>query len=202
MMKKYFAPAVVVVSIFLFTAARVEAQGPPNPCCAIVAVDAATGVATAKITADGRVFQFKPKNPAITTLQLGQPVYANFAKSQVSVDGRTVCCVMTSGPQFVAPPIGAATLAGEPAVISAAANNNTACCVVTGIDYRSGIISGRDEKTGYTFKFIVKFLSWQDSTSAFSNAAIGQKIWADFRHRDVKMEYQKICCSIIEESDH
>jgi len=63
------------------------------PCCYVTAIDSRTGLVTAKENASSRAFQFKPTNAKqIRDLRVGSPVYANFAKSQVSLDGHVACC--------------------------------------------------------------------------------------------------------------
>lgn len=81
----------------------------PGACCVITAIDAASGTVSAKDNATGNVFEFKPRNAAIIgTLRVGQSVQANFARNQVSLDGRTVCCTITR------PPAAAAAVDREP----------------------------------------------------------------------------------------
>jgi hypothetical protein len=77
-----------------------------------------------------------------------------------------------------------------------------ACCVVTAVDLTHGIMSGRDQTTGYTFKFVVATLSGQDSAKVVRNTTVGQKVWADLVGKGVEVTYGKICCAIIAESDH
>lgn len=84
--------------------ALASAQQPAAPCCAITAIDAATGVVTAKVTANGAAFQFKVTDGRLMrALRVGQGVYANFSARQVSLDGRSACCAITSGPTAPAP---------------------------------------------------------------------------------------------------
>ncbi len=92
---RYFAPAIIVISL-----APVSARAQtPTACCSITTVEAATGVVTGTITANGNVFQFKVTNArTLATLRVGQGVFANFRTRQVSLDGRTACCAITSGP--------------------------------------------------------------------------------------------------------
>jgi hypothetical protein len=79
--------------------APVGAQQPAAPCCGITRIDAASGIVTARVTANGQVFQFKVADArALGSLRVGQGVYANFAGKQVSLDGRRACCAITSGP--------------------------------------------------------------------------------------------------------
>src|SRR4051812_24492833 len=107
------------LAIFLVASAAI-AQGNrasgttvPRACCVVVSIDAATGIATAKVNANGNVFQFKTSRPgSIAALAPGQSVYANFANHQVSIDGRTACCVMTSAPQAAVGSVPTAGAAG------------------------------------------------------------------------------------------
>jgi len=72
---------------------------PRGACCSITAVDTRSGVVTAKEASSGKTFEFKARNPAATgTMKVGQAVYANFTNNQVSLDGRTVCCSITTPP--------------------------------------------------------------------------------------------------------
>jgi hypothetical protein len=80
-----------------------------------------------------------------------------------------------------------------------------ACCVVTSLDLVKGIVGGRETSTGYTFKFIVfppGHMTPQDSASLIRHIAVGQKVWASLQGKGVEVIYGKLCCAIIEESDH
>ena len=80
-----------------FAGRSVAAQA--TPCCGIVGIDLATGIVTAKVTATGYHFEFRVTNQrTLASLKVGQGVYANFAGKQASIDGRTSCCAITSGP--------------------------------------------------------------------------------------------------------
>ena len=71
----------------------------PSACCSITAIDRATGLVSAKVAAGSQVFQFRVTNTrTLPTLRVGQGVYANFTTRQVSLDGRSACCAITSGP--------------------------------------------------------------------------------------------------------
>ena len=93
--------ASLLISMVFFSTTEAKAQKKPlDPCCGILAVDVRTGVVTAKVNATGNVFEFKASNPAtVTTLKPGQPVFANFANHQISLDGRTAYGTMTSAPR-------------------------------------------------------------------------------------------------------
>src|SRR5207237_8426000 len=72
----------------LALAPRAEAA---DPCCAITAINAHTGVVTAKETATGRTFEFHvPDAKLLSSLKVGQGVFANFTSKQVSHDGQTI----------------------------------------------------------------------------------------------------------------
>ena len=66
---------------------------PAEPCCGITAIDAATGIATAKEIATGRVFRFEIKDKAmLSSLKVGQKVFADFGSSKVRIHGSEPCC--------------------------------------------------------------------------------------------------------------
>src|ERR1700682_5479752 len=70
---------------------------PLSPCCNVTAVDAGTGMVTAKENATGKIFQFKVTDAELLkSLKVGQGVYANFGAMQVSLDGSTACCSIIS----------------------------------------------------------------------------------------------------------
>lgn len=72
----------------------------PQPCCAVTATDVATGIVSARVNATGQTFQFGVKDAAtLKSLKVGQPIYANLAANQISVDGRTLCvpCIVAPG---------------------------------------------------------------------------------------------------------
>lgn len=211
-MQRRVIPAVVLLVGNLLVSGRSEAQPGlvPAPCCVIVSIDATTGVASAKVSVNGTVFQFRANSPATLSprLSTGQTVYANFRNGQVSVDGRRVCCQIVTEAAVASPSVtaaaGAAPGASELTAAPTAADDNTACCVVTGVDMRAGVISAKDPKTGYTFKFTVIHgkLSAQDSATLVRLATIGQKVWADFHYKGVKLDQSTLCCVIIELYDH
>ena len=79
-----------MAAALLFAAMSLDAA---EPCCSITGIDQRAGVVTARETATGRVFQFRPQNAALLNqLKVGQEIYANFARAQVSVDGAAPCC--------------------------------------------------------------------------------------------------------------
>jgi len=99
-------PTHPAIAVMLLGAVPAAAQVTP-PCCAITAIESATGVITARINSNGNTFQFKVTDRrTLGTLKVGTAVYANFTTHQVSLDGRSACCTVTSGPT-------AATLTGR-----------------------------------------------------------------------------------------
>ena len=73
---------------------------PAEPCCNVTAVDSATGIVTAKVTATGRVFRFEVKDRALlASLKVGQGVWADFGTSKVRIYGASPCCgIVGHGP--------------------------------------------------------------------------------------------------------
>jgi hypothetical protein len=109
---------------------------------------------------------------------------------------------MTTGPQL-ATSVNAVAADAEPETSGSPLNEHPACCVVTGVDITKGIMSGRDLKTGYTFKYVVlNPRVAQDSMKVVWATTPGQKIWADLKGKGVSAIYGIMCCRIIEESDH
>jgi len=85
----------------LAPAVRPQALSP----CSITAISPSTGIVSAKVNASGAVFQFKVTDAKLlASLHVGQGVYANFTAMQVSLDGKKVCCEITSPPQTPASP--------------------------------------------------------------------------------------------------
>ncbi len=73
---------------------------PAEPCCSVTAVDSATGIVTAKVSATGRVFRFEVKDRAmLASLKAGQGVWADFGTSKVRINGMEPCCsIVGRGP--------------------------------------------------------------------------------------------------------
>jgi len=85
---------VLVLAVFLAGAPRVHAA---SPCCTITNVDQKTGTVTANETATSRVFTFKVTDAKLlSSLKIGQGVYANFTTKQVSLNGTQACCAITN----------------------------------------------------------------------------------------------------------
>lgn len=91
-------PCAAVLVAAAFPAGAAAAQQ-PRPCCTITALDAQTGIASARDNASGNVFEFRARVPAmLARVRVGQAIHANFATKRVSIDGRTVCCAINKAP--------------------------------------------------------------------------------------------------------
>jgi hypothetical protein len=90
----------------LFCCSFASAARAQAPCCSVTAIDVRTGVISAKVNANGETFEFKINDARVLPgLRVGQPVYANFAAKQISLDGRSIAGPIISGPQAVPAPI-------------------------------------------------------------------------------------------------
>lgn len=95
--------------LLLSSAGRAQVK----PCCTITALDARSDTATARENATSRVFVFKVSDARLfASLRVGQGVYANFTSHQVSIDGKSACCVILS---ITPPPSSAPQSAPAPA---------------------------------------------------------------------------------------
>lgn len=66
---------------------------PAEPCCSVTAIDTGTGIITATELATGRVFRFEVKDRALlTSVKIGQKVFADFGTSKVRIQGMEPCC--------------------------------------------------------------------------------------------------------------
>jgi hypothetical protein len=72
-----------VLVVIVFAASEVRAA---EPCCGVTAVDARSGVVTARQTATGRTFQFKLDDTSLASaIKVGQTVEADFQTGKVTV---------------------------------------------------------------------------------------------------------------------
>src|SRR5437870_6605766 len=158
-----------MAAALLFAAMSLDAA---EPCCSITGIDQRAGVVTARETATGRVFQFRPQNAALLNqLKVGQEIYANFARAQVSVDGASPCC----------------TIVGA----KATATPGTPCCNVTGIDQRVGLVTASETATGRTFQFRPQ------NAVLLNQLKIGQQVYASFAAGQVSVDGITPCCGIV-----
>src|SRR5581483_6760914 len=131
-----------------------SAVTPATPCCDITAVNVRTGVATAKVNATGQIFQFKAPANVLSSLHVGQGIYANMQTSQVSVDNANPCCEIVSS--AISPAIGTSSTTGLSAPATQAASAPTSgdpCCQITSINVRTGLATAKVNATGQTFQF-------------------------------------------------
>jgi hypothetical protein len=191
MIELRFAPAALLVSIVLFYTARADAQKPFDPCCGIIAVDAAAGIVTAKVNATGNVFQFKLNNPAtLAGLKPGQAVYANFTNHQVSLDGFEPCCGMTSGAHPFSPVDGMRVNAQpntppdgiHPNLPPDGYRPSEPCCGIVAVDAVAGIVSVKVNATGSIFQFK------PSNAATLASLKPGQAIYANFTNHQVSLD--------------
>jgi GH25 family lysozyme M1 (1,4-beta-N-acetylmuramidase) len=94
-------PLLFAVSAFVACSGALASRGTAQqagPCCSITAIDAQTGVVSARDDATNQTFQFIGPQPRFAArLRVGLPVYADFTSGHVSVNGRTECCTIVSG---------------------------------------------------------------------------------------------------------
>lgn len=82
------------------TAGAATLSAPPS-CCAIVRVEVAKSIVTARETATGFTFRFTVKNRRLLgTLKVGQPVWADFAAKTVKLRATDAspCCAIVETP--------------------------------------------------------------------------------------------------------
>jgi len=102
-----------------------------SPCCNITGIDQKTGVVTARETATGRVFTFTVTNAKLlSSLKIGQGVYANFKNMQVSLDGRTAAgTIVSNSPAAAAAASSAANVASLADLAAIMQQNSNAYCI-------------------------------------------------------------------------
>ncbi len=213
MIESRFAPAALLVSLVLLSAAGARAQDSGtngdvtraslhDPCCMIVAVDAETGIVTVKVNATGNVFQFKPNGfspvdsyrAALASLKPGQAVYANFTNHQVSLDGRTACCTMTSGPHPFSP-VDSYRVNATPRQPPDGIHSNTPpdsspdsyrplkpCCTIAAVNAEAGIVTVKVNATGNVFQFK------PGNSAALASLKPGQAVYANFTNHQLSLD--------------
>lgn len=93
------APCCGMIGVAGTAAGHVKgAVDPGEPCCGITAIDARSGVVTARVSATGRTFRFTVTDAAtLQSLRAGQGVWADFATKKVRIYGAAPCCsIVTS----------------------------------------------------------------------------------------------------------
>jgi Cu/Ag efflux protein CusF len=168
-----------VISVLILSSAaqaQVRAKSSDSePCCAIVSVDAAKGVAAARDKA-GKIFQFSVKDAALLkSLRVGQAVFADYTTGKVRIHGSEPCCAIISTAPVATPDVKPA----EP------------CCGLTAIDAATGIVTAKELATGRVFRFEVK------NAALLHSLKVGQKVFADFGSSKVRIHGAQPCCNII-----
>ena len=111
-MKHPFAVTAMMLIVLSGVTGRAQAS---EPCCNVTAIDARTGVVTAKDKASGREFKFHVTQAAsLRTLRAGSPVYADFAAKNVSLNEGAVCCAIVAISAARGAPSGVQGNAGRP----------------------------------------------------------------------------------------
>jgi hypothetical protein len=173
------------------------------PCCTVTGIDAHSAIVTAKDKANGRPFKFHVTNRSLLrALRVGAPVYANFARKQVSLDGRSACCRITAlgsaplvverpvapapAPRLQAPAAGALPQATT-AVPRPAANPAAPCCAIIAIDARSASVSAKENASGRLFQF---------HAANAASLRVGAPVYANFSRKQVSLDGRSACCAI------
>ena len=123
-----------------------------KPCCVVTAIDARTGLVTAKVRATGKTFQFKADAAARRSLKVGSAVFANFKTNQISLDGKKACCQIVAARRVrPAEPAGARTMEGLTQLNSIALSSSS---VVGGVTVSGTVVLNRAAgSSGVTVKF-------------------------------------------------
>jgi len=148
------------------------------PCCSITGIDQKTGIVTARETATGRVFTFTVTNAKMRgSLRVGQGVYANFAKMQVSLDGIVTCCAISSlQPQGKT--LNAGSVAPPPGV-----PRDLPCCSITQV---SGNLYTAKSSAGTYFVFTPN--PAPAGLTSNRQLAVGQTLYANFTTKQVSLD--------------
>lgn len=89
--------AVASPALMPATPSRTNPSPAGGACCRINAIDLRNNVVSATTNAGNQGFEFLVKDAALLrALKVGQSVFANFSTRQVSLDGRTACCLMVA----------------------------------------------------------------------------------------------------------
>jgi hypothetical protein len=115
-----------LVLAFLFSSVFAATIAAPQvtPGGTITAVNAKTGVVTAKVNSTGQVFTFTLANNALLgQVQAGQAIFVNLGRKQVSLDGKTA-----SGTILILSPIGASLAPSIRGQSGSSASSGTGAC--------------------------------------------------------------------------
>lgn len=184
-------PLVLAAFVCLLTApSAADAQKPRKsdaaPCCAIIAVDVASGIATARARS-GAVFRFEVKDATLLrSLRVGQAVNADFGSGKVRIHGAEPCCTIIRPAEPAGQQVKPAEPVGRPDLKTA-----EPCCNITAVDLATGIVTATEVATGRVFRFEVK------DAAMLKSLNVGQKVFADFGTGKVRIHGSEPCCAII-----
>ena len=65
------------------------------------------------------------------------------------------------------------------------------CCNVTGVDYRTGMVTAQNTATGQTFQFKVS------NASLLKTLRVGQGVYGDFATKQVSVGGAEPCCNMV-----
>jgi hypothetical protein len=154
--------------------------GTPPPASTIMAIDATTGLVTARENSTGRVYQFRLNGPAqVSSLSVGQGVFVNFAHKQVSLDGKNVSgsIIGIQGTESTKP------------VEHAGGSDPTA--EITNIDFATGLATARETSTGRVFQF--KF----QNSALLKSVHQGQGVFVNFAMKQISLDGKSVSGSIV-----
>lgn len=207
-------PLFFVVVTTLVVGLNLAAQTKVQPSSHITAIDTRTGVVAAKVDASGEDFRFTLINPALlSTLKIGEGVYANLQTKQVSLDGQHVAGTIVSigaskgtlAPASPIAPSGATpgskapvTPSSFPSPTGMGRGGTTpppaqgprdaapACCGITSIDARQNLASARENSTGRSFQFKA------NNPTAMASLRAGQHVYANFPAKQVSLDGKSV----------
>ncbi|MGB6431034.1 MAG: hypothetical protein WBF06_10640 [Candidatus Acidiferrales bacterium] len=152
----------------------VAAAARASACCTVTAINASTGIVTARVTATGQTFTFAASGSVLNSLRVGQGVYANLTAKQVSLDGKTSCCAILS--------TAVAAQAATSALSGAAPASTGPCCSITAVNAQSNLITG-ESATGIYFVF-----SLTSIMAIPPGVSVGRKVYANFSTKAVSLD--------------
>ncbi len=192
------AAAALLVLAFAIDARAIE------PCCGITAINTKTGIVTARVNSTGQTFQFAVKNAAtLSSLKIGQGIYANLSAKQASLDGRTASFAIVNaspvdGARVTVNPLqpidGARATVNPLQPIDGAKAAAVPCCNIVSIG-ANGFVTARETATGRTLQF-------KAAPSVLNTLKVGQAVFANFGTRQVSVNGIGPCCGITSVSAH
>ena len=192
-------PRIILMVALLMGAALLALPGAvpvaeAQACCQVTAVSGKS--ASAVDTKTKTTFEFTVTTPV--SLRVGDAVYANFPKKEVSCDGRSICGTITSITPLAAltpvtPKIEGTTEADARTTptIPPKAEPEVPGCRITAINARTGEVSARETATGRAFTFAV-------SDARLRNfLKVGQGVHANFDAKEVSLDGKSVVGRIV-----